>query len=252
MSVRQKIEMIRFTVKQLFLSRKTAMLLVLSFFPLILVGAWMYDSNDQVSSEIFSSLFIAIFLQFIVLIVSLLYGTSLINTEISNKTISYLSTRSFRREELFLYRSVSAILVAFFVIVIPIVVSLVALSFYEGNLVILGKLLGYVAVVLLSVTVYVSFFSFIGVLLKRPLMAGLLFAFIWEILLANLPGKIPNMTVMFYLRSMSHHLIDATWPDYYPKAITTGGSVAVLTGVAIFFLFFGTFIFRHKNLVEKA
>jgi len=251
MNAASKMEMIRFTAKQLFLSRKTAALMVLSFFPLIIVFIWMYSPTDQPSSVFFSAVFTAIFLQFIALIISLLYGTSLINTEISNKTISYLSTRSLRREEIFLYRFFSVIPIAFFVVIAPIVVSLVTLSFYDGNLVILGELAGYVAVVLLSIIVYVSFFSFLGVLLRRPLMMGLLFAFIWEIVLANFPGKIPNMTIMFYLRSISHYLIDSPWADYYQKALSLGVSVAVVMGATIFFLFVGTFIFRHKNLVEK-
>jgi ABC-type transport system involved in multi-copper enzyme maturation permease subunit len=51
---------------------------------------------------------------------------------------------------------------------------------------------------------YGALFAFLGVLLRRPVIPGLLFLFGWE-LLANLPGYLPRLTLNSYLRSLVHH-----------------------------------------------
>lgn len=244
----KRTEMVKFTAKQIFFSRRTAVLMILSFFPIVIIGAWMYRPDGS-PSELFSSIFLAIFLQFILLIISLLYGTSLINSEIANKTISYLSTRSLRREELFMYRYIGSIPMGFLIMAVPVAVCLALLDIHTGKVDTLKHLTDYYVIILFGFVVYNAFFAFLGVAIKRPLMVGLLFAFFWEILLANLPGKIPYMTLMFYLRSMSHHLADTRWP-YQMEPFTTAMSALVILSASAFFLLLGIFIFRGKDLVE--
>ena len=49
-------------------------------------------------------------------------------------------------------------------------------------------------VVLLTFLAYGALFALMGVLLRRPVIPGLLFLFGWE-LLANLPGYLPRLTL---------------------------------------------------------
>jgi len=247
--ITEKIEMMSFTLKQLFFSRRIFALLILSFFPLLIIIAWMYEPNDTSSVDLFSGIFIAAFLQFIILIISLLHGTSIINSEIANKTINYLSTRHLLREEIYIYRYLGSIPLTFFVIAIPIFVCHITLDLYTKDFLVIGYLLDYYIIVLLGISCYISIFAFIGITIKRPLMVGLLFAFFWEIVLANLPGSFPYITVMFYLRSMSYHMVNAPWPHQI-DAISSGLSAAVLLGLTAIFLFMGILIFRQKDLVE--
>ncbi|RLF45409.1 MAG: hypothetical protein DRN17_02645 [Thermoplasmata archaeon] len=242
------VELIKFTAKQLFSSRKTFVLIALSFLPIVIVGAWMYQPEGS-ASELFSGVFIAIFLQFILLIISLLYGTSLINSEIANRTISYLSTRSLRREEIFLYRYIASIPVGFLIVAVPVAICLALLDIHTGSISTLKHLPDYYAIILIGFICYNAFFAFLGVMMKRPLMAGLLFAFFWEILLANLPGKIPYMTLMFYLRSMSHNMADTSW-SYQMEPFSTAMSALVTLSATAVFLLLGIFVFRNKDLVE--
>ena len=59
-------------------------------------------------------------------------------------------------------------------------------------------------VVVLTLVTYGAFFTLMGVLLRRPIIPGLLFLFVWE-LLANAPGYLPRFTITAYLRSLIHH-----------------------------------------------
>jgi len=243
------IETIRFTAKQLLFSRRTIALIALSFFPVLIIAAWIYRPDSSSPSELFSNIFISIFLQFVLLIISLLYGTSLINSEIANRTISYLSTRFLRREELFLYRYAGSIPVAFVVVAVPIAVCLALLDIHTGHLDTLKHLANYYVVLFIGFVAYNAFFAFLGVVMKRPLMVGLLFSFFWEILLANLPGKIPYMTLMFYLRSISYHMANTSW-SYQMEPFSAAASTLVILSVTAVFLLLGIYVFRNKDLVE--
>lgn len=241
--------MMKFTAKQLLSSRRTIVLIALSCLPILIIGAWMYRPDSSSPSALFANIFISIFLQFIVLIISLLYGTSLINSEIANRTISYISTRSLRREELFLYRYVGSLPVAFAVTALPIAVCLALLDIHTGHLDTLEHLAHYYMILFIGFVAYTAFFAFLGVVVKRPLMAGLLFSFFWEILLANLPGKIPYLTLMFYLRSISHHVAGTPW-SYQMEPFSTAASALVIVSVTAVFLLLGIYVFRNKDLVE--
>ena len=54
---------------------------------------------------------------------------------------------------------------------------------------------------LLTLVAYGALFGLLGVLLKRPVIPGLLFLYGWE-LLANVPGYMPRFTLTAWLRSL--------------------------------------------------
>jgi ABC-2 type transport system permease protein len=68
----------------------------------------------------------------------------------------------------------------------------------------LGDLLRDLAVLALALLAYGALFTLLGVVLKRPLIPGLLFLYVWE-LVANLPGYLPRLTLTAYLRSLVRH-----------------------------------------------
>ncbi len=56
-------------------------------------------------------------------------------------------------------------------------------------------------VMLLTLVAYGALFGLLGVLLKRPVIPGLVFLYGWE-LLANVPGYLPRFTLTAWLRSL--------------------------------------------------
>lgn len=244
-----KMELLRFTIQQMFLSKKTAVILILSFFPLIIVFYWMYQPSEETALVFFSNIVIIVFLQFVLPLVTLLYGISLINDEISNKTINYLASSPIRREEILLFRYLGYIPTTFTIIALPLTISYLILGVYEGSVFQHIEILaGYYLVFFLGILVYGSFYNFLGIAIKRPLMVGLLFAFIWETLLANLPGKIPQITVMFYLRSMADHLIDIGGMVNFSRAMDFSASVIIILLATGVLLFLSGYIFSKKDL----
>jgi len=76
---------------------------------------------------------------------------------------------------------------------------------------------------ILALLAYGALFTLLGVLLKRPMIPGLLFVFVWE-MVANLPGYLPRFTLTAYLRSLRR------MQELSPRVIYPGHGPVVLDG----------------------
>ncbi len=84
----------------------------------------------------------------------------------------------------------------------------------------------------LTLFAYGSVFALLGVGLKRPLIPGLLFLFVWEGFVANFPGDAPNYTLTAYARSLIRHRpSEEGLAELFSKFFGVGESVLVL-GIA--------------------
>jgi ABC-type transport system involved in multi-copper enzyme maturation permease subunit len=141
--------------------------------------------------------------QIITPLVALAYGSAVLAEEIEDRTITYLFTRPLERAAILLGRWLAAL--------VPLLAAL-ALS-VVAMLSILGRVGGdqdwltadftrrMLAVVLAGGAVYSALFAAAGALFKRPVLLGLGYTFVYELILGNLPGSNQKATVQYYLRS---------------------------------------------------
>jgi ABC-2 type transport system permease protein len=140
-------------------------------------------------------------------LVALIFGSAVIAEEIEDRTITYLFTRPIQRQAILLGRWLAAL-----------VPMLVALGLSSG---IVLRLLGglgseetghgdwmpegfrwrAMVVVLSGAAVYSALFAAAGALFKRPILIGLAYTFVYELILGNLPGSNQKATVQYYLKS---------------------------------------------------
>ena len=106
----------------------------------------------------------------------------------------------------------------------------------------------FLALVVIGSFVYSSMFLAISVLFKKPVFFGLFYAFIWEGFIGSLPGAIRKASVKHYLRSMGSEWVDYGDISGFDQASSFWGSAAVLIGLMVFFLVFGAYLFREKEL----
>ena len=108
--------------------------------------------------------------------------------------------------------------------------------------------LGVMALALLA---YGALFTFVGVLLRRPVIPGLLFIFIWE-MLAYLPGWMPRFTLTAWLQSLIRHRpaqedLSGMFGQVLPAAL----SLEVLTVATASFLALALWIFSRREYVME-
>jgi ABC-2 type transport system permease protein len=104
-------------------------------------------------------------------------------------------------------------------------------------------------VLALTLLVYGALFTLFGVMLRWPLILGLLFLFFWE-LIANLPGYMPRFTVTAWLRSLIvHRPMGRGLSEVFGQVLPAGLSLAVVCGLTAVFLGLAVWIFSRREYV---
>lgn len=203
---------------QMLWSRRSVFLGVLLGGPVILsialrVISELYTSGFRVNgamaggATIFGMMIWLLYLRFIIPILGVFYGTALIADEVEDKTITYLFTRPISRSAILLGKFL-AYLVCTVLLVLPSVVLVYFLIVPIGGGSIgaafpsLVKDLGMIAI---GLAAYGAVFALVGTRLKRPLVAGLVFAFGWEPAVLLFPGYLKRLTVAYYLQALVTH-----------------------------------------------
>jgi ABC-2 type transport system permease protein len=145
------------------------------------------------------------FLRIIVPLLGVFYGTSLIADEVEDKTITYLFTRPLRRSAILVGKYV-AYLACTTLVVLPSIMLvyflMVPIAQVAASFRLLLVDLGLLAI---GLAAYGALFALVGVVVKRPLIASLVFAFGWEQVALIVPGYLRRFTIMYYLQGLMPH-----------------------------------------------
>ena len=185
-------------------------------------------------------------------LMALFHATALVADEVEGRTLTYLLTRPLTRPSIFAGKfaanlatslgiALPSAVLTFFLFVTARGWSGVGASVPD-----LFRDLGVMALTLLS---YGALFAFFGVLLRRPVIPGLLFLFGWE-LLANLPGYLPRLTLNSYLRSLIHHRpAQEGLAGLFNQVQPVGLSLAVVCVTTALFLGAAAWLFSEREYV---
>jgi ABC-2 type transport system permease protein len=155
---------------------------------------------------LFGILIWLLFVRFVVPVLGVFYGTSLIADEVDDKTITYLFTRPVPRAAVLLGKYI-AYLACVVLLVLPSVVVVYFLVVPIGGHIgesfpALAEDLGMLVV---GLAAYGAVFALVGASLKRPLIAGLVFAFGWESTVLLIPGYLKWLSVAYYVQALVPH-----------------------------------------------
>jgi ABC-2 type transport system permease protein len=154
---------------------------------------------------VFGMMIWVLFVRFIVPILGVFYGTALIADEVEDKTITYLFTRPIRRGAVLIGKYL-AYLVCTTLVVLPSVMFVYFLLVPFGRIAAsFGLLVKDLGILAIGLAVYGALFALVGALLKRPLVAGLVFVMGWEQAAMLIPGYLRRFTVAYYLQALVPH-----------------------------------------------
>lgn len=202
------------TLDTLFWSKKTLFVFLLS---LIVIGlavvgrvvlAMNYVPAALPASQVFGTLMATAVMRFLVVFITLFYGTALISEEVEGKTITYLFTRPVPKPAIMLGKFL-ALAWTGAILVLPTVIASYLILYlgsdmrpFVQDIRVLGRDIG---IIFLALLVYGAFFSFLGAWLKHSILVGLAYAFGWEGIVALLPGFTRKLTITHYLQSIFPH-----------------------------------------------
>lgn len=143
------------------------------------------------------------FLQFYIIILALFYGTSIAAEEVENRTLVYLITRPVPKPAIVLGK-----FAAYTALMGGMTALGLAASFFILNAARIGDpalwaaFFRYLGVLVLGILAYTAFFAFLGTVLRRAIILGLVFGFGWETAIQYFPGSTQRFSIVHYLKSL--------------------------------------------------
>jgi ABC-type transport system involved in multi-copper enzyme maturation permease subunit len=172
------------------------------------LGAPVFRVNGLMMAgpAIFGLMIWVFYLRFIIPVLGVFYGTSLIADEVEDKTITYLFTRPVRKGAVLLGKFFAYLACTVFVVLPSVVIVYLAIVPMRGSLgASFVDLVKDLLLLALGLASYGAVFAFIGARFNRPLLVGLIFIFGWEQAALALPGYMKKLTVAYYLQALVPH-----------------------------------------------
>lgn len=202
------------TLDTLFWSKKTLFVAGVSVLVMLLsllgrlVLAYRWVRAPFTAPEVFSALMSTAIIHFLVVFVTLFYGTALVSEEVEGKTLTYLFVRPIPKPTIMLGKFLALVWICS-LLVLPTIIASYAILYFRTDMVAfledigtLGKDLG---IVFLALVAYGSLFAMLGAWLKHSIITGLVYAFGWEGIISYLPGFTRKLTITHYVQSIFPH-----------------------------------------------
>ncbi len=238
-------------------SRKTKVFYILSFLPVVIAFIIKFSQifSDRRIFEgiyIFSNHIMIFYLQFLILILALFFGTSVLSEELEGKTLTYLTTRPLPKSAIILGKYAAYTLLAILMTVIGVVFAFIILNLNQLMDLSLYKILFRdLGVLVLGLICYSAFFTFIGTFMKKSIMFGLIFCFGWENVIQYFPGSTQKFAIAHYLKSILPVTSTGRFSFLTIRLEPTSPpmAVAVLLLISAAFLAFACMTFAWKEYV---
>jgi ABC-2 type transport system permease protein len=144
-----------------------------------------------------------VILGFVLVILAVVFCTSVVAQEVEDKTIVYLLTRPIPRFRILTVKFLPALFVTLVTVWLALILAAIT-AFGPSHLT--GTPVGRdLAIAPIGVLAYGTVFLLLSTLVNRPLIFGLLYTFGWETWVPNLPGNFQKLSLMAYLRVLAPH-----------------------------------------------
>jgi ABC-2 type transport system permease protein len=187
-------------------ARRTKFFVLFSLLPvavaLVIRLNQVFAGRPREGIYLFTNIIMVFYLQMIVLVLALFYGTSVCSEEVEGRTLPYLTTRPLPKSAVILGKYAAYTLMAIAMVELGLVLSFLVLNFeslFDSRADLI--LLRYLGVLALGLIAYGGLFTFLGAALKRSVFFGLLFCFGWENVIQYFPGSTQRLAIAHYLKS---------------------------------------------------
>jgi ABC-2 type transport system permease protein len=235
----------KYSTKKILFNRRWLITLLMV---LLVVGILGYAGSQDIDAlDGGAGLMDIVILSFIMPIIAMIHGASLIRNEIDDRSITQVITAPLDRRIAYLgYYLALAVSLSLIMLLINIS-GWLAFFLQKGvdtdSFEILAAMS---AMSVIGALVYSALFLATGVIFSKPVYFSLFYAFVWEAFIGSIPGAISKYTVKHFIRSLG-----SGWLNYGDIATydgtSMGVSLAVIAGLTIVFLVLGAMIFKNKE-----
>lgn len=235
----------QFSVRKMLVKRRWLLFALLA---VLVVGVMGYGATQQGADAANGSDMLDLFvLTFLLPVLALIYGASMIRNEIDDRSIIQVITSPIDRRISYLGYYMALALVLMLLVSVLAVLGGATYFLVSGS----GGdaasiIIGYVIVCCIGAIAYSSLFLLIGVAMRQPLYLGLFYVFIWEYFVGTVPGAIGQYTIRHQLHVIGSGLIKSG----SISGVGGDGGVAtlVLAIMAAVLVVIGALIFWNKEV----
>ena len=242
------------TLRYLLGTRRVIATALLAAFPLILTLSLAGARIESFDIILFQRFMVPLYLQVVLIFVTLVNATALIREEIDDNTLPFLLTRPISKPALVAYKYVGYLIAVLPLLVPPVVLAYGVTEAYGG----LGftadadVLWGFLATTILGTAAYGALFLFISVMVRRPLAVGLLIGFVWESGVGSIPGDVRKLSVIHYLQTILKDVVAIGPLKDYVTDLSAGAAAGVLIVFSIAMVILSAFVFQQMEFRQKA
>src|SRR6058998_2047151 len=227
------------TLRYLLGTRRVIATALLAAFPLILTLSLAGARIESFDIILFQRFMVPLYLQVVLIFVTLVNATALIREEIDDNTLPFLLTRPISKPALVAYKYIGYLVAVLVVLIPPIILAYGVTEAYGGlaftaDLDVLG---GFLAATILGSAAY-------GALL--------LFGFVWESVVDSIPGDVPKLSVIHYLKTILKDVIAVNPLGGYRTDISAGVAAGILVAASIALVILTAFVFQQIEFRQKA
>ncbi len=239
-----------------FKAKRTRAFILLSLIPVLLMlimrvmeTAGSLAAND--AANFFAKVMLVLYFQLLVPVLALFFGSTIVNDELDNKTLVYLTTVPVRRRAVLLGKYLAAFLQAALLVGCGFLLCFLAANITRlGDAAAWEELAVFLGTSLLSLFCYSALFTAAGAFMKKSILIGLFFVFGWESVVQYFPGVTQKFTIIHWVKSLlpvppgeGGFLIFQLQPSPPLE------SVLVLLAAGFLFLILAVFIFERKEYI---
>ncbi|NIQ07111.1 MAG: hypothetical protein GWO20_15715 [Candidatus Korarchaeota archaeon] len=237
---------VRYAVKKIIVNKKFILTLLVAVFLSVVCGYAVTQNFDTIANgaTLLDTFILSLFLP----IMTMVYSSSVIRDEIEDKSITMVLASPLQRY--LIYLSYWFAVMISLSIVMVLITSSGFFTFFGLTELTKDAMKLYLVMcglVLVGSLAYSALFLLVSLLLKKPIYFSLFYAFVWEGFLGSLPGKIHEIAINHYIRS-----IGAEWVEWGSLSFYSGTalwcSFSVISVLTILLLFAGVLILSEKEL----
>ncbi len=236
--------------------KRTILLTLLSFTPvLLLLIAKIIEITKPHSSisasHLYSNIIVAFYIQFIIGILSIFYGSSVIDEEVEGKTLIYLFSKPISKSSIILGKFLSYISIIVITIMSGLIISFIIayINAYISHKIII-MFFKYMIASFFAIMAYTSLFTMLATFFKRTAIVGLLFIFGWESIINYMPGKTQKLTIIHYVKSLiPQTAVNRNFLLFHLEPSSALTAIIVLSLISIISLIIGIWVFKYKEYI---
>jgi len=199
--------LVSFFLRNQFNNRRMLGLFILALLPtglsLLLFLAKPFLAEEGVYlSGLFPQMGFLVFLHFLMPIMAIFVGTAVIAEEVEDRTWPYLMIRPVPRWKMVAAKMIAGIIAVSLMLVASLLLTFLLMMSGQDSQTWSSRLPDFLrscGALLLGTIVYIPLFGCLGGIIKRPVLAGLIYIFGWESTIGFFPGNVKLITIIHYL-----------------------------------------------------